>query len=406
MWKPKSLIIIDPGLNDIGGHYYTQDIAIANEAIRLNIPVTIYCRKNAKFVNSTIKIIDLIRFDIFAEIEVGALEFSAFENFFVVNQVFFEDLKNIPTNDFSCDDLIYFPSIVQNQIEGVTDWVTSIDKDKRPYIALTLRVLNSRMEYNTNRGLTTSIEFLYRCSIWKLIQRHPRTKLFSDTLPIALFYKNITGFSVNTLPIPQSPFNNQISIPTYDKTEFNILYIGNISPYRGHVFIPYIIDKILSKFKNVNFTIQIQADVDSDTANEMTAVNENYKKRIKFLFGTLSSKDYLDTLNDADIVLLPYMPSYYSHGSSGVFTEAAALGKVIVVTSETVMEQVANTFSLGVVLSTGYTADEFVSALSTAVLKFDEIYLKAQKSRNDFAFANSPETFLKLMFANISGDNI
>ena len=320
--------------------------------------------------------------------------------------MFFEDLKNIPTNDFSCDDLIYFPSIVQNQIEGVTDWVTSIDKDKRPYIALTLRVLNSRMEYNTNRGLTTSIEFLYRCSIWKLIQRHPRTKLFSDTLPIALFYKNITGFSVNTLPIPQSPFNNQISIPTYDKTEFNILYIGNISPYRGHVFIPYIIDKILSKFKNVNFTIQIQADVDSDTANEMTAVNENYKKRIKFLFGTLSSKDYLDTLNDADIVLLPYMPSYYSHGSSGVFTEAAALGKVIVVTSETVMEQVANTFSLGVVLSTGYTADEFVSALSTAVLKFDEIYLKAQKSRNDFAFANSPETFLKLMFANISGDNI
>ena len=403
MWKPKSIIIVDPGLSKPGGHYYTQDFAIAREAQKLGIPVTIYCRTGADLKNSEINVVGLIRLDIYAEIEVGMPEFTAFENFFVLNDVFYEDLKAIPSNGFSRDDLVYFPSILQNHIEGVADWIVTIPEDKRPHIALTLRVLNSQMDYNLNRGLETSISFLYRCVLWKLLRRHPRTKLFADTLPISLFYSQLSHIPVTTLPIPQLVFNDRYPLARGpEKTGLNILYIGNVSIYRGCTFIPTIIDGVLSLFPDVLFTIQVQAEIDSDIARTMTAISKDYSSQVQFIFGTLAPDDYLITMKDSDIILLPYKPSYYSHGSSGVFTEAAALGKVIVVTAGTVMETVANDFDLGAVISLDYTAEAFVAALNTAILDFEELNRKALVSGDVFAAANSPEAFIEKMLSAMS----
>jgi glycosyltransferase involved in cell wall biosynthesis len=402
MFKPKAVYIVDPGLIEAGGHYHTQDLSIARECQKRDIPVTIYCRCGANLGASEISVAEIFRFDVFIERPPENPDFCVFENYFVVNRAFLQDLNLIPTENFSPDDLVYFPGLTQNQIEAVADWVTSIPASKRPHIAITLRFLNSRMHYNLNRGFAPAIEFLYRHVLAKLLERHPKTHLYSDTLVLSRSYNGMSGIPVITLPIPQLEFHPEfVRKSPPNKTELNILHIGNVSPYRGYNFIPSIIESVLSEFPNVRFTVQVKTDPESEAARTMVAIPESYASCVQFLFGTLSPDEYVNTMQAADIVLLPYMPSYYSFGSSGVFTEAAAMGKVLVVTAGTTMETTITSFDLGAVIAPEYTAEAFAAALKAAVGNFIALEQKADASYIRFSHENSPEGFLDRMFSCI-----
>ena len=402
MFNPKSLHIIDGGLLEPAGHYYTQDFSIANECRRRGIPVKIYCRNGAKLGNPEITTIDIFRFDIFVESSNQNSEFGVYENYFLVNRAFYEDLCLISVENFSSEDLIYFPTITQNQIEAISDWIISIPLNQRPRVAITLRVLNSQVYYNVDRGYSKAIDFLYRHALLKLIERHPSTHLFTDTTALATSYRMISGITVINLPIPQIEFNQEnILIKSQYKNKLSILYIGNISNYRGFRFIPSIIESVLSEFPDVEFVIQVKADPSSDDARTMTAISDAFSKKVRFIFGNLSPSEYLRTMKDADIVLLPYLPSYYCFGSSGVFTEAAALAKVLVITKGTTMETTSNEYNLGAVISEEYTADAFSVSLKEAVRNFEVLDKKAKDSYISFAQANSPEGFVERMLGSI-----
>lgn len=402
MFKPRSVHIVDPGLIEAGGHYHTQDLSIAKECQKRDIPVTIYCRCGANLGTSDINVAEIFRFDVFVEPPSENPNYGVFESYFLVNRAFLQDLNAMPSLDFSPDDLVYFPGLTQNQIEGVADWIIGLPVDKRPHIAITLRFLNSQMHYNINRGYTPGIEFLYRHVLAKLLERHPRTHLFSDTQVLSINYNRMSGIPVITLPVPQLEFHCEHGRTCRQESSgLSILYIGNVSPYRGNLFIPSIVESVLSEFPDVNFTIQVKADPESDAARAMVAISDAYLSRVNFLFGTLSPDEYVKTMQSADIVLLPYMPAYYSFGSSGVFTEAAAMGKVLVVTSGTTMETTINNFDLGSVIASDYSAESFSAAIKTAIVNFDALDEKANASYVRFSRENSPEGFLDRMFSCI-----
>ena len=395
MFKPSAFHIIDPGLMETGGHYFTQDASIAKECRKRDIPVSIYCRNGANLSIDDIKIFEIFRFDVYFEPMPENPTYAVFENFFLINRAFFLDLNAIQCNNFTPDDIVYFPGLTQNQLEGVADWIIGLPIDRRPNIVITLRVMNSRMHYNANRGYTSTIEFLYRFVLSKLIERHPRTFLLSDTDTISLFYNRISGLPVTLAPIPQLAYEDDYEPrPVATDNTLSVLYIGNVSPYRGCNFIAGIVDAILDEFSNVRFTVQVKANHDSDSARMMVAISDAHTERVQFLFGQLTPDEYVKTMQSADIVLLPYMPSYYYFGSSGVFAEAAAMGKVIVITKGTTMETTAYKFDLGSIFAEEYTQESFVSALKAAIKDFDALDQKARNSYMRFARENSPEGFL------------
>jgi hypothetical protein len=95
------------------------------------------------------------------------------------------------------------------------------------------------------------------------------------------------------------------------------------------------------------------------------------------------------------------MPAYYYFGSSGVFTEAAALGKVVVITAGTTMENMVNEHGLSAVIAKEYTAEAFVAAVKSAIVNYPELDRKASASHVAYARENSPQGFLDAMFSNI-----
>jgi glycosyltransferase involved in cell wall biosynthesis len=401
MLLPNSVHIFDPELKGPGGHNLTQDLLISQECRKRGVPVQIYANASANIIPDQETVNTLFRFDLFVEQPQSLNGFSAFENFFLVNRAFFLDLQSKTDLNFCSDDLVYFPGITQNQIEAVADWLTSMDEKARPRVAITLRWLNSKMLYNVERGLTSSIEFLYRHSLIKLLERHPRTRLFSDTRPLAAAYSAICGLQIGILPVPQV----DIFKPCPNKNRaagdpINVLYIGNLSAYRGAHLLPEIVNRVISIVPNVHFTIQAQQQSESELVGALTTLRYNHPNHTALIMGTLSPEEYSTTMAAADIVIFPYMPAFYSWASSGVFVEASAIGKVTVVPAGTTLDSVGREFGLGFVAAEDWTAESFSSALANAIYNFEHLEKTAQISSERFREANSSETFVQKLFSS------
>ena len=403
MFKPRKIHILDPGLVNTDGHYYTQDLLLAKEASKRGISVKVYTSEGFNYSLEDIDFQKIFRFDVYAESSDLHKDFGAFQNYFLVNRVFFSDLQKIDTSDFAAEDLVYVSSVTQNQLEAIGDWICTIPAKVRPTLAVTLRFLNSQMHYNASRGFTDSIEFLYQCIVGKIRDRHARTWFFSDTPELANLYSTVTGSLVHPLSVPELDFQPDLKLKNIDYSKrLNILYIGSISSFRGYEFLPKIITQTLQKYSNVDFTIQVNANPDGDVARFISNISSDLVSRVRFIYGSLSRVDYVDLIKSADILLLPYMPEYYRHGASGVFCEGVSLGKVICTTAGTTMAGDVSRYDLGVSLARNYSVDAIQEALNESVDDFKVLNEKQQTSYSKFSLHHSPQGFWTSMFEIVS----
>jgi glycosyltransferase involved in cell wall biosynthesis len=388
---------MDPGLAGVGGHYYSLNLAIAKRLRNIGIDVITYGKQGAVILDEDLNFKPTFRFDVFQEMPAQSATSHIVENFFTLNKMFFEDLNAINGSELSGDDVVYFGGITQNQINAVADWILNFPKNSRPQVIITLRFLNSRMLHNLNRGFAPQIEYLYHQSLQRLKQVHNNTILVADTEELCQAYRTISGLDVTLVPEPLGgfPFHETKNKLDQINEDIKVLYIGNISPYKGLELLPEIAEKILSATEKTNFVIQINADPSSDKAQLMRPVFEKFPERIKLIYGALSMSDYLDTMKSADIVLLPYHPAYYSFGGSGVFIEAASMGKVVVVTAGTFIDGQAKQHDLPVCFAQNYTSESFVSALLSGISDFARLNKLAKISCPQFSSHNSPNNLIK-----------
>ena len=403
MFNPRTIHIFDPDLVGVGGHNLPMDASLARECISRNITVTIYCRVGANINLDGLNVHELFRCGIFLEVPSNSQNFNAFKNYFLVNRIFFQDLNSLSSERFSSQDLIYFPNLTQNQIEGVADWVISLPETRRPIIAITLRYMSWAMQYNSARGYGPAIEFIYSNVLPKLQERHARTFFFSDTPVLAENFSRLSGAPVINLPSPQlarTPFTRPKPL---SDPYLNLLFIGGWADVHGSFFMHEIVMQVTASFSHVSFTIQINADSEEKQQDLklMQDLAKHIGPRLTVLEGKLSVDAYEATINSADIVLLPYQPANYSFASSGVFAEAAGLGKVLAVTAGTTLAASAKAYELGAVIIPEFNASACVQAVSNAITDFQKLDAKAKTSRQRYATENSPKGFFDAMFSHI-----
>lgn len=109
--------------------------------------------------------------------------------------------------------------------------------------------------------------------------------------------------------------------------------------------------------------------------------------------------DHMSTIERSDIVFLPYEATEYAALASGVFAEAAALGKVIVYPDNTWMaEQVAHGYAVGVGFAAARHAETSVAVID-ALDALAGLSTAAAARSHDFRALHSCERNLDLMAA-------
>jgi len=382
----RKVYLFDPQLQGTGGHYLNHDAQLARDLLRRNIPVHIYGRLGASVTCEGIEVRPHFTKDIFIEMAVDP-QVWAMENFHAVNEVFFTDLNRLPLDQFTSEDLIYFPNLLQNQLYAVARWLGRFPAERRPAVAIMLRYLNHAMDYVQTRANKELIALYYRFAVQRLVAVQPRTRICADTRELAQAYTQIIGMQVLELPNPMDVsmlINREVTgAESMASASPLIVYQGHTSPLRGFHFLPEIIERCSQLKSKPRFLIQIQNPENTKSMGLCDHVKrlETLKgATVELVYGALEMHPYYDMLARADVILLPYSPSFYGHGSSGGFTEAASVGKVVVVSPGTVPARHGREFDLGVVTASSWSPAAMADAVAQALQNLPTLQSKAQSS--------------------------
>jgi glycosyltransferase involved in cell wall biosynthesis len=386
--------ICDPQLFELGGHYLSHDAQLVRELQRRHLPVSIYARRGCQLTCAGLMPQPIFSHDIFQEAAPDP-EVWAMENFHTINRLFMADLRQLGADRFTTGDLVYFPNLLQNQLYAVAQWIDGIPAARRPAVAVMLRFLNHRMLYMQARAHAEVIPMYYRYAARVLARVQPRTFLCADTRELAEAYQKITGLPVLELPNPMDVSSQPAPAaarPADDRPV--VVYQGSTSSIRGFHYLPEIIERCAKLSPRPRFVVQVQSVEAARTMGlgpTLEHLDRLAGENLRLVRGPLPADDFLGMLADADIVLLPYAPDFYGHGSSGVFTESASLGKVVVVPAGTMAARQGREYGLGVVAAAKWTASAMADAVSEAVLRLPELRTRAAAAAPQFRRENCAE---------------
>lgn len=348
-----------------------HDNQLVRELQRRGVPVSIYARRGCAVKCEGITPEPVFSHDIFQEAATDA-QVWPIENFQSLNEAFLADLCQLNPDRFSAADLVYFPNLLQNQLYAIALWLGRFPAERRPAVAVMLRYLNHAMDYVQARPNKELIAHFYRYAARALQRIQPCSVICCDTAELAGAYQKITGMPVLEVPNPMDVSDILLSAPDrIPGARPTIVYQGHTSALRGMHFLPEIIERCSKLVPRPRFIIQVQSRETATThlgptlqrLEQLAASGDD----VRLVEGSLTSESYYGLLQAADLVLLPYSPTFYGFGSSGVFTESASMAKVIVVSPGTVPARQGREYNLGVVTAAQWTPGAMATAVATAL---------------------------------------
>lgn len=390
--------ILDPQILDHGGHYLGYCAQAVRELSRRGVPTTVYARRTCAIECEGVAPEPVFSHDLFTEVGRDS-EVWAMENFYAVNQAFAADLKKIDVARFDADDLLFFPTLHQNQLYAIALWLDRMPAARRPAVAVLLRYLTPEMDYVKTRANHGMLAHFFRYAAQSLIAAQPRTTFCADTREMAAAFQTMLGLPVVELPIAMEPAAVGPLPVRRPAARPTVVYQGHLSRLKGFHLLPEIITRCLQSDARPQFIVQVQNRAPGALTPVVDWLDRQPAADVRVVEGVLSPSAYFDLLAAADIVLLPYALSYYGTCSSGVFAEAAALGKVMVVPEGTVAARQGREYELGVVAACEWTAASLAEAIGVALRDRQILEVRAQATAARFRDEQSVQTFWNRLLA-------
>jgi len=209
------------------------------------------------------------------------------------------------------------------------------------------------------------------------------------------------------LPIPHS-----LNVPLHSNhIPSRILYIGDsVRLEKGLIYLPELIMLAQKKMQHLIFINQISFSGTLKNAkiiqakDELTKIARKHKKNVKFIVKNLGRDEYIQAIDDCDVVLLPYRRSFYQTSVSGVFSEAVSAGKWCIVPSRTWMSRQKVKYSQ-VSEFESYDAESMLNAIMRCRnIHVDEnttsMQIKAWRKEH------SPENFIRVLLEKTGFESI
>ena len=207
------------------------------------------------------------------------------------------------------------------------------------HLALLLR---QTPRYATAGWLRRSVHPYWRLrpACLRALRRRLRSRflLCTDSVLLTRDYARVYAGPISTLPIPltahvRSPDAHTGSRPV-DSVPV-IGYLGDARKPKGFHLLPAAVRAVREAGRRVRFVVQCPmppGGADPEVAAALAALGE--APEVTLVPEHLEDARYAALLDQLDVVLLPYVHASYREATSGVFTEALARGKPVVVPSE------------------------------------------------------------------------
>lgn len=225
--------------------------------------------------------------------------------------------------------------------------------------------------------------------------RHTRCqvpiRMVTDSDRLAAEYVALGAPAMSTIGIPHTA---EGSPPKRNDDRVSIRYVtlGDVRPEKGFELVASAIRLAIDTgIRNVEFVLHAYAISEEDARARDRAVSELPPDRVRMVTGLLPRAEYLELLQAADVVILPYSRSSYRSRTSGPFVEAVGLGRPVIVTSGTWMSDQLEALGSGVTFSDG-DAQDLVRAIVEVRDRYADFRNRAEQARETWLRRHSAAT--------------
>lgn len=401
--RVERVLLLDPGLFFEGGHHATFARLVRDECARRGLSYAACGLRRIDHPPTGLEIRNLFRNSAYAKLGHG----EPLTQLRAINREVFEDLRGLPVEELVPGTLLLVPTLTTRIALGVAEWLASLPPDA-PSAAL---ILMFPPGWSGDDALRSADLTIYTEAMRLLAALPPgRATLFAETGPVARVFERLGAPVVRDLAWPVMLADPPEAVIPYEASRLpaHIVHLGYTKSARGIELLADTIPEVLRARPGVGFTVQANYWDPAGVEPAVRRISEIGASggRVRVLRGPLTPEDYTARMREADIVVLPYQPRSYAGLGSGVFAEAAACGKVIVLPGGTWIAEQAAQWGLGAVAFDRHEPDALLAAVLEAVDRRDELLETAARVRPAWARDRSAPVFLdRVLGASVGPHN-
>jgi hypothetical protein len=384
--KPGGISLIDPGLFFEGGHHASLARIVAQEMERRGVGCAVYGLARIDHPPVGIDIIRHFSASAYARIDAD----SPSDSLAAWNRSLETEFRALPIRGEG--ETFLLPTVTSRIVLAASRWIASLPRDGDWSVSMMLMFPPG---FAGDERLRDAERSVYRESFSLLREMtDSRVRLFAETERIAGVFESLGSPAIRTLSwpitIPCSPGRRQEG--TTAGGGVRITHLGYTKLERGFGLLPGIVERVRSSHRDAGFTVQ--ANYWDPTGLAEPDARLASMPGVRMLRGPQPPDVYADELAGADIVLLPYSAEAYRHRGSGVFVEAASLGRVLVVPSGTWMSEHAEAWGLGAVAFDRFDEECVAVAVRRAIDDRHALLERAGRAKNGWNAARDPAVFV------------
>ncbi len=383
-------ILIAHGLIDRSGHHYMEARAFKEEAARHGLECTILANRDVSpSIRDELDAVPLFQHTPYQKF-FRRKHFRSWRDFRFYGKLMGQELCSLPPGTISATDILVSPLTRARDMSGLTYWLARLPRSQHPFLALNFMFDDISRPVGANGGwkLNLKAAFLYRLAFLRL--RHTlapnRIHLSAGGVEFAKAMTRALDYPVVDFPLPvqHEIFMESPDIVRPDQAPC-IAFLGFMHPRKGAKLAGAVISRVLAK--NANCRFLLQANPEYWEKRWQDEIGPVASARVHIHRGAMTQDEYQNTMKMAELVLLPYPPAGYTLQTSGVFSEAMAMGKVSIVPEGTWMAANVRKYGGGAVMFSEFEVDSIAAACLRALehlpsLKRDMRYISSHWREN------------------------
>jgi len=306
----------------------------------------------------------------------------------------------------SSDSIVLFHTINQNHLFPIIRWAERFPYKTCPKVVLVLRFTTNRppqIAEDAKKYYRHAFRYLDRSSV------NSRFFFFSDSELLVNEYRAFTRLPFHVLPIPhtQARFNrSNESRSCVPSGPICLSYLGDARMNKGFHFLPYLFKKMAPMLESQRICAEVQANIRDENDLFVKQAIKQLKRLSNIVLheNELSSSEYYALLFRSHIVILPYTLDYYHSQTSGIFGEALAWGKPVIVPRGTWMYRQSKQHGAGVGFLPNDRQDLCESVIK-AVENYPALRTKAVEASHKWRSFHNQASYVEILFEKLKNES-
>jgi glycosyltransferase involved in cell wall biosynthesis len=390
--KYSRIVLVESSLKNTLGHYYEYVLAVSAAAGRQGIPVSIAAHRDVdSSLGATLGVVPTFRMTVHDK----ALHIPFLSR--LSNQLtglvyafrFFRDWDSSSVaRELTPGTLVFVPSASEPALLGLALWLRIRRVPDNVKFCCLLRREPRRFLRSVIRLLRP---FIDRGDII----------LTTDSDELSHEFTDRTGIQFTTLPIPHV---HACGGSDTDRSAgaIRLLFPGGARDEKGIDVLAHALAALVNELAAGRLHVTIQCNTHHYEALTQSAIAQldelhaRYSASILLIKTPVSTQEYSAQLSAADVVLLPYRAADYISRTSGIFAEALAAGKPVIVTGGTWMASQLKSYGAGILIRDG-VSDDLVAAIHRMMREYPSYAEKAGKGVRTWLDYHSGDNLLKII---------